>query len=148
VRLLPYSLVPGLLLSSPIFLKAVSVIAKQQHHSQVTATATTSKGKKMDKSGYSGMFSSFYIQVHALIRLKINSLDPLNKFLKGSEVDLVARARDVITNSIMSEIAKDDPQGHAEYQDAVRHQIVAFYQRLRLSLLVLDNLIEAYNAPN
>lgn len=59
--------------------------------------------------------------------------------------DVVTRARDVVAHSILSEIAKDDPQGHGEYQDAVRHQIVSIFQRLRLLLLILDTLMEAYN---
>lgn len=78
----------------------------------------------------------------------INLLDALAKFLKGADVDLVARARDVVSNSVLAEIAKEDPQGHDEYQDAVRHQVVAIFQRLRLSILVLDTLMEAYNASN
>ena len=69
-------------------------------------------------------------------------------FLKGSELELVTRARDVVANSIMAEIAKEDPQGDIEYQDAVRHQIVTVFQRLRLLLLVIDTLMEAYNATN
>jgi hypothetical protein len=72
----------------------------------------------------------------------------LDQFLKGSDVDLIDRARNIVANSVMAEIAKEDPQGHAEYQDAVRHQIVATFQRLRLSLLVLDTLMETYNASN
>jgi hypothetical protein len=66
-------------------------------------------------------------------------------FLNNTDANFVARARDVVANSVMAEIAKEDPQGHHEYQDAVRHQIVASFQRLRLSLLVLDTLMEAYN---
>jgi hypothetical protein len=72
-------------------------------------------------------------------------LDPLSTFLNRSDTDLVSRARDVVANSIMAEIANEDLQGHAEYQDAVRHQIVAVFQRLRLFLLVLDTLMETYN---
>jgi len=71
--------------------------------------------------------------------------DPLAKFINGSDIEIVTRARDVVANSIMAEIAKEDPQGNAEYQDAVRHQIVATFQRLRLSLFVLDTLMETYN---
>lgn len=48
----------------------------------------------------------------------------------------------------MAEIAKEDPQGQAEYQDAIRHQIVGIFQRLRLLLLVIDTLMETYNASN
>jgi hypothetical protein len=58
---------------------------------------------------------------------------------------MVTRARDVITHSVMAEIAKEDPQGQAEYQDAVRHHIIAFFQRLRICLFVLDKLMEIYN---
>jgi hypothetical protein len=74
------------------------------------------------------------------------SLDPLAKILNKNDLELANRARDTITNSIMAEVAKDDPQGHTEYQDAVRHHIVATFQRLRVHLLVLDSLMEAFNA--
>lgn len=76
----------------------------------------------------------------------VNLLEPLTKFLHGSDKDLVARARDIVSNSIMAEISKEDPQGHNEYKDAVRHHIVATFQRLRLYLLVLDHLMEIYNS--
>jgi hypothetical protein len=66
--------------------------------------------------------------------------------LNGTDKDIVTRARDVVTNSIMSEIAKDDPQGKEEYKDAVRHQIVSAFQRLRLFLFILDTLVEIYNS--
>ena len=74
--------------------------------------------------------------------------DPLEKFLQKSDCDIVTRARDVVTNSVMAEIAKEDPQGAAEYQDALRHQIVGIFQRLRLLILVLDTLMLAYNASH
>ena len=72
--------------------------------------------------------------------------DSLSKFIKGADKDIVNRARDVVANSIMTEITREDPQGQMEYQDAVRHQVVSIFQRLRLSLQVLDTLMEAYNA--
>ena len=90
----------------------------------------------------------FYLIFYHFLSLKTIYLDPLDNFLKGPDIDLIARSRDVIANSVMAEIAKEDPQGHTEYQDAVRHQIVAFFQRIRLSLLVLDTLMEAYNASS
>jgi hypothetical protein len=48
----------------------------------------------------------------------------------------------------MLEISKEDPQGRTEYQNAVRHQVVANFQRLRLLLFVLDALMETFNASN
>ena len=44
------------------------------------------------------------------------------------------------------EIAKEDPQGQSEYQDTIRHQVVYFFQRLRLRLLILDTLMEAFSS--
>ena len=70
----------------------------------------------------------------------------MTQFLNTSDVDLIAHARDVVTNSVMAEVAKEDPQGQSEYQDAIRHQVVTFFQRIRLSLLVLDTLMEEYNS--
>jgi hypothetical protein len=57
VRLLPYALIPGMVLSSPLFLKAISVISKQQAFAPTGSANTlalidsSSKGKKKNKSG-------------------------------------------------------------------------------------------------
>lgn len=67
-------------------------------------------------------------------------------FLNTTDFALVARARDVVANSVMAEIAKEDPQGHEEFKDAVRHHIISIFQRLRLLLLVLDTLMKSYNS--
>lgn len=75
-----------------------------------------------------------------------NVLDPLDKFLGKADIDFVTRARDVVANSVMNEISKEDPQGDEEYKDAVRHHIVANFQRIKVLLLVLDTLMEAYNS--
>jgi hypothetical protein len=73
-------------------------------------------------------------------------LDPLSHFLSTTDLNIVDRARDVIANSVMAEIAQEDPQGADEYKNSVRHHIVGFFQRIRVSLLVLDTLLAAYNA--
>jgi len=46
----------------------------------------------------------------------------------------------------MLEIAKEDPHGHSEFKDSVRHHIIATFQRLRVLLFVLDSLMETYNS--
>jgi hypothetical protein len=70
----------------------------------------------------------------------------LDKILGQADIDYVTRARDIIAHLVMTEISKEDPQGHEEYKDAVRHHIVANFQRLRILLLLLDTLMEAYNS--
>lgn len=61
-------------------------------------------------------------------------------------METVARARDIVAHSLMSDLSKEDPQGHDEYQDALRHQVVSVFQRLRLSLFILDTLVVEYNS--
>ena len=46
----------------------------------------------------------------------------------------------------MGDLAREDPQGTDELKAAVRHQIVAVFQRLRVLLLMLDYLMETYNS--
>ena len=137
VRLLPYSLVLGMLVTSTLFLKAVSTISKQQNSSVVSPN-----GKQAKLSMFFLCFSTFCIIYTNLFIF----VDSLTHFLGNSDIDIVSRARDMATNSVMREIAQEDPQGQSAYQDAVRHHIVATFQRLRLSLLVLDGLMEAYNS--
>ena len=45
VRLLPYSLVLGMVLTSPFFLKVVSTVEKQQNLSTISSSAVSKNGK-------------------------------------------------------------------------------------------------------
>ncbi|KAF8810691.1 hypothetical protein BYT27DRAFT_7336563 [Phlegmacium glaucopus] len=36
------------------------------------------------------------------------------------------RARNIVTDSVITEIIREDPQGHTELQHYVRHHVVAF----------------------
>jgi hypothetical protein len=112
VRLLAYSLVPGMSINSPLFHKAVAVIAKQQHTVQppVSAPGTSTlgaidpslaqaafgfvKGKKKRSNGKS--ISPFNLLSESN---PFNLLDPLIQFINGPDRELIAHARDVVTNS-------------------------------------------------
>jgi len=53
----------------------------------------------------------------------------------------------MLAHSILVELTKEDPQGHEEeFLNVVRYQIIAFSQRVQVSVLVLDKLIETYRA--
>ena len=52
----------------------------------------------------------------------------------------------MLAHSVMLELTKEDPQGQEEFLHAVRYHIVAFSQRMQVSVLVLDKLIETYRA--
>ena len=65
VRLLPYSLVPGMTLSSPLFIKAVETIAKQQEQpskkvAYVSLKSSAASSSKDKKKAPSGEFFLFY----------------------------------------------------------------------------------------
>ena len=70
----------------------------------------------------------------------------MTQFTQGPDKDLIARVRNVVANSVMGDLAREDPQGTDELKAAVRHQIVAVFQRLRVLLLMLDYLMETYNS--
>lgn len=59
---------------------------------------------------------------------------------------MVMRARNVITDSVMAEIAQEYPAGTSEFENSVRYHIVSFAQRIKVSILVLDYLMEVYNS--
>jgi hypothetical protein len=70
----------------------------------------------------------------------------LAKFLTNLELDNIERGRGVISDPVMSEIAQEDIRGQIEFENAVRHHIVSFYQRINVSLISLNNLMEIYNS--
>ena len=59
---------------------------------------------------------------------------------------MIMRARDVVTDSIMSEISRENPVGHAEFENLVRFHIISFSQRINICLVVLDKLMEVFNS--
>jgi hypothetical protein len=59
---------------------------------------------------------------------------------------MISRARNAVADSVIAELTKEDPHGDAEFQNAVRQHVVAFSHRIRVCLLVLDKLMEAYNS--
>ena len=153
---LPYSLVPGMSIDSPLFFKAVATIAKQQEApvkaqavpvttgDDVQAIAASLSGKEKEKSPQELSESFFY----GLSFFFSNSgaTVGLAKFLTNLELDNIERSRNIISDSVMTEIAQEDIRGQTEFENAVRHHIVSFYQRIRVSLTALDNLMEIYNS--
>lgn len=59
---------------------------------------------------------------------------------------MIVRARDTITDSVMAEIANENPHGRTEFENAVRFHVISFSQRINVCLTVLDKLMEIFNA--
>jgi hypothetical protein len=61
------------------------------------------------------------------------------------DLNIIQRARDMVTHATMVEILNEEPDGPAAYRDAVRLQILALCTRLRISLAVIDTLMTIAN---
>ena len=59
--------------------------------------------------------------------------------------DVIKRARDVITDATMAEILNEEPEGPAAFRDAVRQQIFSLCTRLRVTLVIVDQLMTVSN---
>jgi len=57
----------------------------------------------------------------------------------------IKRARNLLADSIMTEILHKNPQDHAGFKDSIHHHIVLFCQCLRVTLVILDKLMTVYN---
>jgi hypothetical protein len=57
----------------------------------------------------------------------------------------VNRARDIVSNAVISELINEDSQAQDAFTGSLRHQIVANCQHLRVHLLLVDRLMTLYN---
>ena len=79
---------------------------------------------------------------HSLLTLDISS----RFLLHTTDLNMISHARNAVANSVIAKLTKEDPYGDAEFQNAVRHHVVAFSHRSHVCLLMLDKLMEAYNS--
>ena len=134
VCLLPYSSVPGMLIGSPLFFKAVANVTKQNP----SAVASSSKGKDTLQQC---KCVSFFCHFHNSFTFFLASLAD---FVTTSDAKLITHTHDVISNSTMADFTTDNAQDPAHYQTAVRGEITTLFHCLRVSLLLLDTLMESY----
>ena len=45
----------------------------------------------------------------------------------------------------MYDIQQEDPSAQTSFEETIRHQIVLGCQRLRITLVIIDNLMNLYN---
>ena len=60
--------------------------------------------------------------------------------------DIVQRVRDIITDSTMTEIMNEEPNGPLAFRDAIRQQVLALCTRLRVGLIIVDKLMALSNS--
>ena len=77
-----------------------------------------------------------------LVTSLIFFVEALGKILSLPDLDMVLRARDTVTHSIMVEVEKENFNGPTEFENSVRVHINSFVQRIKVSLLVLEKLME------
>jgi hypothetical protein len=59
--------------------------------------------------------------------------------------ETIQHACDIIFNPTMSELVDEDVKAAEAFQDALRHQVVVTVQQIRVTLQVIDFLMELYN---
>lgn len=62
------------------------------------------------------------------------------------DLDVIQRARDVITNATMAEIMREEPDGPEAFRNAVRQQVLALCICLKILLVVVDCMMALANA--
>lgn len=65
--------------------------------------------------------------------------------LGDNESHIVKQAHDLVSNIVIKELEKENTGTPTAFQDAVRYQIVANCQTLRITLLVMNQLMSVYN---
>ena len=73
-------------------------------------------------------------------------LDIPASLLGDIDRDIIQRVRDVVTNTTIAEIMEEEPNGPIAYRDALRQQILALCTRLRVSLVIVDQLMALSNS--
>jgi hypothetical protein len=135
--------------SSVAYQRAISVLLKQTHtcgpshflKSCDIPTNTELLNAPMDISML--LYSSFLLYPDMLLRLSF--LAPFGEGISKVNRSSVKRARDVISDAVMSELIDEDVKAQESFIDSVRHQIVVHCQRLRVHLTLIDRLMGIYN---
>jgi hypothetical protein len=59
--------------------------------------------------------------------------------------DVIRRAREVLTDATMAELLDEEPTGPNAFRDAVRQQIFMLCTRLRVTLVIVNQLMTVAN---
>jgi hypothetical protein len=88
--------------------------------------------------------SSVSLLNHSIIHAEAFAVS-LSNILSGLELEKIERARKVVADPTMAEIIQEYPRGDDEYENAVRFHIISFTQRVSVSLVILDKLMDILN---
>ena len=133
---------------SRIFHKAVATIAKQVIPAPPSSASTVSERKARREHVFDrhhGMFFSFKTTDY-VSEIYFYLLDIPASLLGDIDRDIIQRVRDVVTNTTIAEIMEEEPNGPIAYRDALRQQILALCTRLRVSLVIVDQLMALSNS--
>ena len=119
----------------PLFFKAVATVTKQKS----SPVASSSKGKDILQQH---KCVPFFCRFHNSFTFFF--LASLANFITTSDAKLITHTHDIISNPIMADFTTDNAQDPAHYQTAVPSEIATLFHRLRVSLLLLDTLMESY----
>src|ERR1700719_4228501 len=140
VRFLPYVLVPGMSINSRPFLKAQATVAKQ-----ITTPGSSPAPKAHVQRLFNLQQGKFLIYLTKFsVNHRLLDIDP--SLIGDLDRQIIQKARDVVSNATMVEIMNEEPHGPSAFRDAVRQQVLALCTRLRISLVIIDQLMALFNS--
>jgi hypothetical protein len=131
-------------ISSVAYQKAIAVLAKQHHddHALVSCLPTD---PSVSSSGMDIGMSFCSLVPTLFLRLFVLFLDHPAGAITNPDRKSVDRARDIVSNPVISELIDEDSQAQDAFTGSLRRQIVANCQHLRVHLLLVDRLMTLYN---
>lgn len=136
---IPYSLVPGMDVSSTAYSKAISILSKQPDHALALCTAAGPPVPPVR------MDIGLFLFLFPYYATNLSFLDDPNGGFSAIDRDAIKRARDILADTTMSEIIDEDSKAQESFNDSLRHQIVITCQRLHVHLHLIDRLMVLYN---
>ena len=127
-------------LSSPSYRKAAALLHQVVDEAKMPLS-TGALLTSVDFGNHSPCILSLRWLIISLFIFPAHLLDTFNE----TERKAVIRAKEVVTNKIMTEVQYEDPKAQESFEAAVRHQIVMVCHNLRISLCLVEHLMALYN---
>lgn len=150
---IPYSSVPRMDYASSVYAKALATLAKQVHkdHDSVPCPKS-STDDAMDIGMYQfpplnqlSLFNNPFLFVLDKPVTPLLTTDASIKPLSSVDFGIIRRARNTVSNSVIVDLAEEDPSSEDAYRNSLRRQILDGCASLRVNLIAIDHLMEYFN---
>ena len=125
--------------SSKIYQKAIATLKKQKNNASRSVKSSPFPPFTVFDASMSISFYFFWNCTHIIY------LDLSSAVTNEIECDAAKRAYDLVSNEVMYDIQQEYPSAQTSFEETVHQQIVLGCQRLRITLVIIDKLMNMYN---